>query len=580
MDILVKNKFAMTIAKSFLKYLVVLLILLFGKQISHAALPDTLNSTSLEYEYAFEEAIKQYNFGNYSQSLFLFRKCLEVNNKSIAANYQMANIYLMAGESQNALGFARAAYKLDNSNRWVSMLLIKCYQLVDKNDSAILVMEGLLKTDNENLDLKYEYGNLLSAVGRFSEAIDCFNSIDARAGINEGTSLARNQIYVQKKDFNNAVKELESLIQAFPDEIRYMGMLAELYSSLNQIDKAKEVYKTIFQLDSTNSLALISITDFYRTIKEYGKASVLLSRVLDNHDVQLDSKMGLIIAYIRSDSDLYSNQNLVRNSIGKLAANYPSEIKIDKLLVDYFIRTNDYDSAIVAIEKFIGNEESQDIWEQYYLLLNSRKKYSSIIHQFNDAKKYAGNIAGIFVITGIANLQLNKYRDAVDALNEGFKVKGLKPDEKAEILEYKAEALFKLRAYRESDSCFEEVLKFEPLNYLVLNNYSYYLGLRDTALRKACTLSRKTVIGNPKNAVYLDTYGYLLMKRQQYNKAYKWLKMAVEYNVNGDPDIYEHMGDILFFKRDLDGAKDFWNKAIEKGSKSLNIADKIKSLKK
>ena len=555
-------------------------MIILGKSTCMAAIPDTIKSSSLEYEYAFEEAIKQYSFGNYSQALFLFKKCLEVNSNSLASNYQMGNIYLMAGESQKGLGYARAAYEIDPSNKWVSMLLIKAYQLVDKNDSALIVMESLFKRGEDNLDLKYEYGNLLSSVGRYDEAIKIFNDIDSSAGLNEGTALARQQIFIQRKDFKHAVTELENLSKVFPDEIRYKGMLAELYSGLHDVDKAKSVYNTIFQTDSANILAMVSVADFYRDIKDYQNATLVLKKVLDNNAVQLDSKMGLIIAYIRNDSDLLMNKDLVRNSIGTLAVKYPSEIKIDKLLVDYFIRTNSYDSAIIVIEKFIGTEENPDIWEQYFRLLNSTKKYSTISLQYNNAKKYAKDIFEIYIISGIANIQLNRNKEAVDAMNEALNLKELKKEEISEILEYKAESLFKLKLYRESDSCFEEVLKREPLNYLVLNNYSYYLGLRDTALAKACTLSKRTVDKNPSNPVYLDTYGYLLMQRHKYRQAFKWLKKAVDYNTSEDADIFEHMGDVLFYLGRNEEARLFWKKAKDKGRNNLNIEDKVKSLKR
>ena len=53
----------------YIVYIGLSLFLLFaGKSNVHAAVPDTLNGSSIEYEYAFEEAIKQCNFGNYSQA--------------------------------------------------------------------------------------------------------------------------------------------------------------------------------------------------------------------------------------------------------------------------------------------------------------------------------------------------------------------------------------------------------------------------------------------------------------------------------------------------------------------------------
>jgi tetratricopeptide (TPR) repeat protein len=544
-----------------------------------SSVPDSLSNSSIEYEYAIEEAIKQFNFGNYSQSLYLFQKCLEVNNRSVAAYYQVSNIYLLAGDSKNALNYARSAYVVDNSNKWVCLLLVKCYQMVDRNDSAILVIEHLLVRNKENLDLKYEYGNLLSGSGRLNEAIACFNEIDQKIGLNEGTALARHQIYLQKHDFKAAVKELDDLIKIFPEEIRYMGMEAELYSSVHNTSKAKEIYKKILEIDSSNNLALISITDFYRDIKEYGNAFYYLKKVIGKADIQLDAKVGLLIGYIRNDSDLLYNREIIRNNIDKLLIDSPGNIKIEKLLVDYYIRTNNYDSAIHVIDRFIAEEQSQDIWEQYFLLLNARGKYEKIVQKYNEAKEHAGETSEIYIIAGIANIQLLKYSDAIAILSDGLKIKNLKDADKVEILKYLGEAGYKLKEFKVSDSCFDEVLKIDPLDYLVLNNYSFYLALRDTELLKARNMSYKVIKKFPTNSTYIDTYGFVLMKLHKYNAALKYMKRAVSLNANEDPDIYEHMGDVLFFKGKKEEALIYWNKAKEKGSKDIDLTNKLNSLK-
>jgi len=559
--------------------LILFLILIFGiKSNVVAASPDTLTEASIGYEYAFEEAIKQYNIGNYSQALSLFKKCLEVNNRSSAAHYQIANIYLMAGDSKAALEFARAAYLLDSSNKWISLLLIKCYQLVDRNDSAIFILQRLLSTNDDDLNLMYEYGSLLSNTGKYDKAIACFNAIDLRIGLNEGTSLARQQIYMQKHEIDSATKELMSLIKAFPSEMKYLGMLAELYSSIHANSKAKEIYKRIFQNDSTNSLALISIADFYRDIKEYDNAIFQMNKVLNNPDIQLESKLGLVIGYIRNDSDLLSNLTFVKKSIEKLELLYPGNSQVDKLLVDFFIRTNNYDSAIVVIDRFISSETSKEIWQQYFFLMNARNMHKKIIQNFGEAKIHAADMVGIYIITGIANMQMDNYREAINVLSEGMIVQNISKMEKIEILKYEGEAFFKLKEMHLSDSCFDEVLQLDPLNYLVLNNYSFYLALRDTELYKAKLMSGKVVKRFPENSTYIDTYAFILMKLKKFNAAYKWMKKAVILNKSEDPEIYEHMGDILFFKGKKQEAIIFWKKAKEKGRSDINIDEKPKLL--
>jgi tetratricopeptide (TPR) repeat protein len=560
-----------------LYFIILLLLCCFNCK---ASVPDTLSSSSIEYEYAFEEAIKQYDFGNYSQALYLLKKCIDVNNNSSACYYQISNIYLLAGDSKSALNYVRKAYELDNSNIWISLLLIKCYQLIDMNDSAILMLKSTLKLQSDNMELKYEYGNMLANSGRFDEAFVCFNEIDSKIGCNEGTALARHQIYVQKHDYNNAVTELELLIKAFPNELKFYGMLAELYSSIHNIAKAKEIYKELFQIDSSNNLALISITDFYRDIKDYKTAISLLDKLIEKPEIELGSKLGLLLGYIRNDSDLFNNKAMVRENIGKLLNKYQGDIKVERLLVDFYIRINNYDSAIIVLDGFIKREDSKEIWDQYFLLLNSRAKYESIIKSFPEARLHAGDIAEIYILTAIAYIQLKDYDEAIDLLNEALSVKILKEGDKLEILKYKAEAFYKLKKMALSDSCFEEVLKLDPKDYLTLNNYSFYLALRDTNLLKAITMSRKVVKRFPENSIYIDTYAYILMKMHKYNLAYRYMKRAIAYNSSKDPEIYEHMGDILLLKGRKEDAIIYWNKAINLGRIDLKIDDKLKSIGK
>ena len=60
-------------------------------------------------------------------------------------------------------------------------------------------------------------------------------------------------------------------------------------------------------------------------------------------------------------------------------------------------------------------------------------------------------------------------------------------------------------------------------------------------------MSQKTILVEPKNPVYLDTYAWILYKLGEYNDAEKYMKKAIE-NINDDSDkltYYEHYYEIL-----------------------------------
>ncbi len=71
-----------------------------------------------------------------------------------------------------------------------------------------------------------------------------------------------------------------------------------------------------------------------------------------------------------------------------------------------------------------------------------------------------------------------------------------------------AEAYYRLEDFEKSDSIFEALIAEDPQNYMVLNNYSYYLAEREEKLGKAEIWSREAIKNNPDNATFS---GYLCL---------------------------------------------------------------------
>ena len=554
-----------------------LALLVFGLFMSNqvmASKQDSIDNSKLEFEYAFSEATKQFIFGNYQQALVLYLKCIESNPSHAASLYQLGNIYMLAGDSHTAIDFARRAYRIEPGNKWIALLMAKTFQLNDKNDSALLVYKKLMNEDSQNMEYKFEYASLLASTSKYKEALEIFDNIEKQIGINEGTSLAKQQIYVEKHLYGQAMDELKKLIKAFPDEPRYMGMLAEMYSAMNQNDKAAQVYDQIFKVDSTNALALVSVADFYRTTRKYEDSFKAISKVLPDSDVSLESKVGLLIGYLQNEEDLKNNPDQVRKSIKQLISLYPANIRLNNLLVDYYAKFKQYDSAIVVLEKVLMADGNADNWEQYFILLSTAGKNDKIIQASAKGMKYAEKSPTVYLIIGLAYLQKDSVNSAIDVLKRGYRSTQMNAAQKEQYLEVLGEACFKGNDYTCSDSCYEAIIKEDPKNIIALNNYAYYLSVRGSSLDKALKMSRITIKQEPGNATYLDTYAYILLKQKKYHSGYKWMKKAVEANKEKDADILEHMGDALFFIGKKEEAKQFWEMAVKQGGK-INLDQKM-----
>jgi tetratricopeptide (TPR) repeat protein len=112
---------------------------------------------------------------------------------------------------------------------------------------------------------------------------------------------------------------------------------------------------------------------------------------------------------------------------------------------------------------------------------------------------------------------------------------------------------------------------------LVLNNYSYYLSLRSQKLEKAEEMSRRAVNTEPDSPTYLDTYAWVLYKRQNFEEALKWMQFALNNGGDKEPVILEHFGDILFRLGREKEALEYWKQAQSLGEGSEFLAEKVKT---
>jgi tetratricopeptide (TPR) repeat protein len=121
-------------------------------------------------------------------------------------------------------------------------------------------------------------------------------------------------------------------------------------------------------------------------------------------------------------------------------------------------------------------------------------------------------------------------------------------------------------------------LKYNPKNLYVLNNYSYYLSLREAELEKAINMSQRAIALEPENTSFQDTYGWILYKMGDFLEAEKWIKKALESGGDERPIILEHYGDILFKLGNKEDAIKYWKRAQSKGKGSDLLLKKIADL--
>jgi tetratricopeptide (TPR) repeat protein len=104
------------------------------------------------------------------------------------------------------------------------------------------------------------------------------------------------------------------------------------------------------------------------------------------------------------------------------------------------------------------------------------------------------------------------------------------------------------------------------------------LGLKKVQLDKALGIVQYAVSMQPNNAIYIDTFGFILFQKKQYEAAITQLEIAVKLNTT-DQEIWEHLGDSYFMVGNETKAMECWNKGLSLNSTHAKLKEKINQKK-
>ena len=94
-------------------------------------------------------------------------------------------------------------------------------------------------------------------------------------------------------------------------------------------------------------------------------------------------------------------------------------------------------------------------------------------------------------------------------------------------------------------SYFDKTLEINPENYIILNNYAYYLSIQNFDLEKAEKMAKKVYDKNSNNPTYVDTYAWVLYMQKNYKGAYDVMQSIISQKDSWDKTLKEHYELIL-----------------------------------
>lgn len=533
-------------------------------------------STRQKLERFLLDAEKAKVVEDYEVAIKNYQDVITLDPTNSNAHFQLSQIYFTQGKLNDAETEAVAAVKLDAENKWFMEMLTNVYMNEGKTKDAADAFKSLIEKFPNNPDYFLNLGFLQSKAGQFENAIKTYDQYEKNFGIDENVVMEKKNLYLHLNKFNDAVSEVQKLIDANQGEIAYMLMLADMYRANRMKEKAMEVYKKILAIEPDNASALLAAADFGMQSGNEQQSLESIKKIFANPKVDVDTKVKILYPFLQY-WDLQKDKHADAFELAEtLTTVHPDDAKGYAIKGDLYYLDNQNDKALEAYLKALTiNKDVFQVWQQVMVLYNVKRDWTNLQKTSTDAMELFPNQAMVYLFKGAAEQQNKELEKAVKSFSRGEKMSADNEKLRAQFFANLGDVYHSMNKFAASDSAYDRSLKLDPENSYVLNNYSYYLSLRKTNLEKAKQMSAYSNKLEPNSSSFLDTYAWILFQLNDFSGAKEWQEKAMKAGGDKSGTIIEHYGDILYELGNKEEAVKYWKQAKDLGTDSPSIEKKI-----
>ncbi|MBC35829.1 MAG: hypothetical protein CL663_07315 [Bacteroidetes bacterium] len=543
--------------------------------VSNVPTKDKMRNSSL-----FIDAIKEKNQGNFEKAIKLFEEAIQLDPNDAASLYELAGLYMNNNRNEEAEKLAIKAVNLKPENDWYKVMLSNAYKLNAKIAESNAVLEKLVAKNPNNLEYIQEliFGYVMAE--EYEKTIQTIELIEKKTGLSEQIAMQKQQLYLKLNKVDEAIGEIEKLVNLYPYETRYYAILAELCLNHDKDEKALMAYQKIAELEPDNAYIHISLFDYYRKKDDRKKAVEELKLGLMNKNLDVESKLQFMMSFYENTEFYSTYKDETKELLQIMMEVHPEHLQTKAIYADLIMRNEQHEEAAVIVEELLKMDSSQyAYWELSLMIEWAKEDFQTLITKANIVSDQFPMQFMPYYLIGIAEYRLENYEESLTALIRGQKLAIGNTNMLINFYSQIGETQRQLNNFQEAYDAYDNVLKLDESNSVVLNNYAYYLSIDNKDLDKALEMANKAVELDPYNASNLDTKAWVLFKQEKYVEAKEWIEKAIKLDESDNAELLEHYGDILYKLNEIDEAVKMWERAKATGEGSDELDEKIKARK-
>ena len=532
------------------------------------ALPCLSQDKARRYDAMFLEAVCQRQKGNIDAAFDLLRHCVDLDSTRSEAYYYLAQYYTALKQKDKAIAYFQKASVLEPDNDTYLETLANVYVSQRQYKEATDVLRRLYDKNPEREEVLGMLVQLYEQQGDYDNAIKALTRLETIEGKSERLSYAKSNLYTQKGDKLAAIAEMKTLADQYPNDNNYRCLYANTLYVNGQKKKAINIYEKVLRQEPDNRNAQLAMLAYYGDRKDSVKIQEYVERILMNKNATTDDRIGLMRQVIGDSEQQGGDSTKVLRLFHRMLSMPQTDADVAIFCAAYMnMKKMPNDSISRVLERVL--EISPDHAAARLQLVSyawQAEDRDRVIALCKDARQYNPDEMAFYYYQGIAYYQKKQLDDALDAFQNGIGV--ITQESNPEIVSdfyavmgdiYHQKGI-EDKAFAAYDSC----LQWKDDNIGCLNNYAYYLSVKNIRLDDAEKMSLRTIKAEPDNPTYLDTYAWILFQQHRYEEAVTYIDRTLKNDADSSSVMLEHAGDIYYKAGHQDKALEFWQKALER----------------
>ena len=535
-------------------------------------LPD---STSIGYRHI--DAVKEFTIRrDTAKARHIWQEIVVKDSTYSPALYYLS---ITDSNSEQSLRYAHSAFVSDSTNKWYIANYAEQLITSGRYTRAIPIFRRLMRIDPTNIRSYHALAVIYGFNGMPYSAISVLDSAELRIGYNYYLADIKQELLLSTRQYERAISEGERRIEEHPYDTEAITKLADIYSFAGRDSLARATYERAFKLDTTNVATITAIADYYSRIGNTIRMLDYEQHLFRSDKLDVGTKLHRLSQYTADMNFYATNYHRVGGIIRQMAIEYPHNREVINIYAQHLIYGGEHNEALEYLLRHLDDENVTPADYLFVIQLEHHLGHNDLMNrEMARALELFPHDVDILALYTYICSERGDYKSAISVLE--WALTGVKDNKaRSSLLGNIGDMYHEMGDDKSAFRYYRRALALDADNALVLNNYAYFLSLKDKNLDEALTMAERAMTLKPNNASYVDTYAWVLHRLGRNEEAKRAMRQALTLSSQMDDSLLMHYGDILWALGEKFMAETYWQKAVERGYDKGLMEAHIKEIK-